>query len=313
MRFFTSMEMYLRSCALVAGLLFSVCSAHAQELEPRAYSNLPVGLNFAVMAYAYSEGGLATDPSLPIDDAHLRIHTGAFAYARSLDLMGSSGRFELIMPFSVLSGTALVAGAPASREISGLGDPRFRLAVNFRGAPAGDLKAYAKYMAQPPRTVVGASLQVIPPLGQYDPSKLINLGTNRWAFKPDIGFSRRIKSFTWDMTLGAALMTENTNFYGGKHVEQDPIYSTQLNVSYDFGKGLWVALGTTYYTGGRTTVDGVEKDNELGNSRVGLTVALPINRHYSLKLNVSTGISTRTGTSFDTYGLALQYRWGGGL
>jgi len=194
-----------------------------------------------------------------------------------------------------------------------LGDPRFRLAVNFYGAPAGDLKAFAKYMAEPPRTVLGASLQVIPPLGQYDPARLINLGTNRWTFKPDIGFSRRIKSFTWDMTFGAAIATDNDNFFGGKYVKQDPIYSTQLNVSYDFGKGLWVALGTTYYAGGQTTVDGVEKDNEIGSTRVGLTVACPLNRHYSLKFNVSTGISVRTGTNFDTYGLALQYRWGSGL
>ena len=294
-------------------LLLSAWPAHAQELEPRAYSNLPVGLNFAVVAYAYSEGGLATDPSLPLEDAHLRIHTTALAFSHSLDLRGSSGRFDLILPISDLSGTALFAGEPVSRDISGLNDPRLRLAVNFRGAPAGDLKAYAKYMAQPPRTVFGASLQVIPPLGQYDPARLINLGTNRWAFKPDIGFSRRVKSFTWDMTLGAAFMTKNDNFFGGKHVQQDPIYTTQFNVSYDFDKGIWAAFGATYYMGGRTTVDGVEKDNELGNSRMGLTVAFPFNRHYSLKFNVSTGISTRTGTNFDTYGMALQYRWGGGL
>ena len=287
--------------------------ARAQELEPRAYSNLPIGLNFAVVAYAFSEGGLATDPSLPLEDAHLRIHTSVLAFSHSLDLKGNSGRVDMILPISDLSGTALFNGDTVTRDITGLGDPRFRLAVNFRGAPAGDLKAYAKYMAQPPRTVLGASLQVIPPLGQYDPARLINLGTNRWTFKPDIGFSRRIKSFTWDMTFGAAIATDNDNFFGGKYVKQDPIYSTQLNVSYDFGKGLWVALGTTYYAGGQTTVDGVEKDNEIGSTRVGLTVACPLNRHYSLKFNVSTGISVRTGTNFDTYGLALQYRWGSGL
>jgi hypothetical protein len=294
-------------------LLLPALAARAQELEPRAYSNLPVGLHFAIVVYGYSEGGLSTDPSLPIEDAHLQIHTTALAYSQSLNLYGSSGRFDLILPFSDLSGTALVAGEPASRNISGANDPRLRLAVNFHGAPAGDLKAYAQYMAQPPRTVLGASLQVIPPLGQYDPARLINLGTNRWAFKPDIGFSRRIKSFTWDMTFGAAFVTENDNFYGGKTVKQDPLYSTQLNVSYDFGKGFWVALGATYYFGGQTAVNGVDKDNQLGNSRVGLTVAYSLNRHYSLKFNVSTGISTRTGTNFNTSGVGLQYRWGGGL
>jgi hypothetical protein len=46
---------------------------------------------------------------------------------------------------------------------------------------------------------------------------------------------------------------------------------------------------------------------------MGLTVAVPIDRYYSIKFNASSGISTRTGTSFDTVGLVLQYRWGAGL
>ena len=79
------------------------------------------------------------------------------------------------------------------------------------------------------------------------------------------------------------------------------------------GAGIWVALDGTYYTGGRTTVDGVEGNDLQKNSRLGATVALPVNRYMSVKLYGSTGVSTRTGSDFNAGGFFLQYRWGGGL
>jgi hypothetical protein len=296
--------------ALLLGWLAWLPSVSGQELEPRQYTNLPTGLNFAAVVYAYSEGGVATDPTIPLEDAHITVHTGAVAYVHSLAIGHMASKLDVIVPYSSLSGTADFAGQPVSRDISGLNDPRVRLSINFYGAPAVDLKEYAKLK---PDFVAGASLQVIPPLGQYDPSRLVNLGTNRWAFKPDIGFSKKIQRLTFDMTLGVALFTDNDNFYGGKYVEQDPVVSTQANVSYDFGKGIWASFGVTYYAGGRTTQDGVEKNNELGNTRAGLTFSFPLNRYYSMKLNVSGGVSVRTGTNFRTYGVGLQYRWGAGI
>jgi hypothetical protein len=299
---------------LLAAAAFALAlSVHAQELEPRAYSNLPVGLNFAVAGYAYSEGGLSTDPSLPLEDAHLTIDTVLTAYARSLDLWGMSGKFDLIVPYSWLSGSATLNGQPVERVVDGFLDPRFRVSINFYGAPALGLKDYVKFAADKTHLVFGASVQVTAPLGQYDPSRIVNLGTNRWSIKPEVGFSKQVQALTFDLTAGATFFTDNTDFYGGQHVNQDPIYTAQANLSYDFGKGIWAALGYTYYLGGRTTVDGVRKDNELSNSRAGLTVAFPLTRKYSIKFNASTGISTRTGTSFNTVGMALQYRWGAGL
>jgi hypothetical protein len=288
--------------------------ATAQELEPRAYANLPVGLNFAVAAYAYSKGGLATDPALPVEDAELEIHTGIFAYARSMAFGDRSGKFELIVPASDLSGDGLVAGERRERDTRGFGDPRFRMSFNFRGAPALGLREFAAQpAAERDKLVVGASLQVTPPLGDYDSDKAINLGTNRWAMKPDIGFSKKFHAVTVDMSAGVTFFGDNDDFVSGQTLEQDPIYSIQTNLSYDFGRGIWTALGATYYAGGRTTIEGQRKDTEIGNSRVGITQSLPINRYFSMKFNASRGISTRTGTSFDTVGLGLQYRWGDGL
>ncbi|HET7535862.1 MAG TPA: transporter, partial [Candidatus Didemnitutus sp.] len=189
-------------------------------------------------------------------------------------------------------------------------DPRFRVAINFYGAPALELKDFANYK---PGLVFGASFQVTPPLGQYDSTKVINLGTNRWTFDPDIGFSKKIGHVTFDATIGATIVTENHDYYNGQTLAQDPIYSSQFNLSYDFGRGIWAALGYTYYWGGQTSINGAAKNTELSNSRAGLTVALPINRNYSLKFNYSSGVTTRVGSSFNTLSVGLQYRWGGGL
>jgi len=284
--------------------------AHAQELEPRAYSNLPMGLNFLAAGYAHSQGGLSTDPSLPLTDAHLKIDTGVVAYVRGIDFWGRSGKVDIIAPYSHLSGTALVAGQPRERVVSGASDPRFRLSVNFYGAPALTLTEYRAYQ---PDLVIGASVQVTAPWGQYDASRAVNLGTNRWSIKPDIGFSKAFTPFTVDLTAGVTLFSRNDDYFGGQTLDQAPLYSAQVNLSHDFGSGIWAALGATFYRGGRTTVNDAPKDNALSNSRVGLTVAVPIDRYYSIKFNASSGISTRTGTNFDTVGLVLQYRWGAGL
>lgn len=299
------------AAALARGVIvLTPAAVHAQQLEPRAYSNAPVGLNFFVAGYGHSEGGLSTDPSLPLQDARLRVHSGVLAYARAIDLWGRSGKFDLILPLSQLSGTALVAGLPIERHVSGFGDPRLRLSVNFYGAPALDLPRFAAYQQD---LVVGGSVQVSAPAGQYDPSKAVNLGSNRWSIKPDIGFSKALGRLTLDMTAAVAILGSNDDFFGGQTRKQAPIYSVQSNISTNFSGGIWAALGATFYSGGRTTVDGVRKDDALSNSRYGLTVALPLNRNDSIKLDASSGISTRTGTSFDTLGMAWQHRWGAGL
>jgi len=169
------------------------------------------------------------------------------------------------------------------------------------------------YPAYKQDLVIGASVQVTPPWGQYDPSRVVNLGTNRWSIKPDVGFSKSFAPFTIDLTAGVTVFSRNDDYFGGQALDQAPIYSVQTNVSYDFAGGIWAALGATFYRGGRTTVNDTPKDNALSNARMGLTIAVPIDRYYAVKFNASSGISTRTGTNFDTVGLVLQYRWGAGL
>ncbi|MGC2047210.1 MAG: transporter [Gallionella sp.] len=294
--------------ALLCTAIFVLASSHARaaELEPRAYANAPVGMNFMIAGFANSEGGLSTDPASPLQDAHLNINTGVLAYARSLDVWGKSGKFDIIMPYSDLSGSALVSGQPAERNISGLNDPRFRFSANFIGAPALSMQEFAGYQQD---LIVGASLQVSAPVGQYDPSRLVNIGTNRWFVKPDIGISKALGSVTLEFSAGAFYYSKNDDYYGGRTLEQDPVYTTQAHITYGFRNGVWVALDATYDFGGRTTVNGVQNDDEMENSRFGATLAVPLNRNYSIKLYASSGVSTRTGSDYKLGGMALQYRW----
>jgi hypothetical protein len=297
---------------LILGAILATVSTgtRAQDLEPRLYANTPIGLNFLVAAYTYSQGGLATDPSLPLTDADLQINAAIFAYARSLEVSGQSAKFDVVLPIANVSGSATYAGEPKERDITGLGDPRFRFSYNFYGAPAVSLKEFAGYEQD---VIGGASVQVSVPMGQYDSNKLVNVGTNRWSVKPEIGVSKELGKLILELNGSATYYTDNDNFFGGQTREQDPIYAVQGHVIYGFSHGIWAALDATYYWGGQTTVDGVTGNDLQRNSRGGVTVALPVSRYNSVKLYASTGVSTRTGSDFDTFGVAWQTRWGGGL
>jgi hypothetical protein len=291
-------------CALAATEL------SAQELEPRTYSNAPTGMNFLLAGYVYTQGGVAADPSVPLENANIKTQSAAFAYARSLDVWGKSGKFDVVLPYTWLSGTAEFAGQPVARDVSGFGDPRFRFAVNFIGAPALSLPEYTAYQQD---LIVGASLSVSAPLGQYDPSKVVNIGTNRWTVTPELGASKAWGPWTLELIASGTWFTDNTDFYGGQTRQEEPIYSAQLHLLRNFSSGIWVALSSNYYTGGRTSLNGVPGNDLQSNSRMGATIALPVDRYNSIKVNVSSGVSVRTGTDFDAIGIFWQYRWGAGL
>jgi hypothetical protein len=161
--------------------------------------------------------------------------------------------------------------------------------------------------------ILTASLQVAAPLGQYDSSKIVNIMTNHWSVKPELGMSKAFGPLTFDLAVGVAFYTANGDFSDGHTREQAPLYSLQGHLIYNLGRGVWGAVDGTYYTGGRTTIDDVEGEDLQKNSRVGITLSLPVNKYNSIKLPASTGVSTRTGSNFDALRIAWQYCWGGGL
>ena len=294
----------------VVAVLFLGPQAHAGEIEPRAYANTPVGINFLLAGYAYTDGGLSTAGSSPIKDAELKMNTGILAYARTLDVGGNSGKFDAILPYSQLSGNAMLDGQPRERDVSGFHDPLFRFSVNFYGAPALSLQEFADYRQD---VIIGASVQVSAPLGQYDKDRLVNLGNNRWFVRPDIGISKAWGAFTVELSTGVFFFSNNDDYLGGNTLEQDPVSSTQVHATYNFGRGVWAAVSGTYDYGGRTTTDGVRSDVFMDNSRVGATLALPVNRNNSIKLYASGSVHTSSGTDYNLLGIVWQYRWGRGL
>lgn len=291
-------------------IVFTPTLAISQDLEPRLYSNLPIDLNFIVAGYGYTEGGVVTDPSIPLENANIKIDASVLAYARTLEIFGNSSKVDLILPSACLSGTADVAGEPRARNICGISDPRLRLATNFFGAPALSLK---EFTGAHQNTILGASLQLGVPLGQYDSDKLVNLGTNRWLIKPELGGSKKLGPIILELSAATSFFTDNDNFNSGKNKQQKPIYSLQAHLIYPHQSGVWAALDGTYYWGGETTVDGIEEDDWQENQRLGLTLGLPISRNYSIKFYGSTGLYTRSGSDFDILGFTFQYRWGSGL
>lgn len=287
------------------GLLASVV-AHAQELEPGAYSPSPTGFNIVVLADTYNTGDLAFDPAGPISEASAKIHVGALGYVRTLGVAGRSANLGLILPYMRGDLEGLYLGERQAVYRSGLADPRLRFAINLRGAPAMTPKEFA---ANRPTTILGASLQVSGPLGQYDPSKLINIGTNRWAFKPEVGYSRVFGRWTLEGAAGVWLFTDNTDFYGGKTKAQDPLGSVQVHAIYTIKPRMWVAFDANYFTGGETSINGGPKTGLQRNSRIGVTFALPVSEKQSLKFTCSRGAVTNIGADFTSIGVAWQYVW----
>jgi hypothetical protein len=295
--------------ALCAIAWLGTTVARAQDAEPRSYSNTPVGLNFLIAGALFSQGKLAFDPDLSVADANFHSKTGLLAYIRSFDFAGQSANFDVIVPVSSFAAWGFVDDQPRERGMAGLGDPRFRVSVNLIGAPALPAKDFANYRQD---LIVGVSLQVSAPLGQYDSSKLLNLGNNRWSFKPELGISKAIGRWTFEIAPSVTFFSDNTDFFGGNNFAQAPFYAVQGHILYTFQSGAWIALDGVYFSGGRTSLNGVKSDNEQRNTRAGFTVALPIDRQNSLKLSASTGLTTRTGSEFTAVGVAWQYRWGDG-
>lgn len=290
-----------------AATLFIICAAAAaQELEPRAYSPAPTGTNFAILTYSHSHGDVLPDATVPIQDASLQFNSASLGYYHAFGLFGRQTTVTLGVPYVWGSGTALVNGVQTHIYRSGLADPGLRISYNLYGARALSPQEFKKRAS---KTIVGASVIIAAPLGQYDPKLLLNIGANRWSFKPQVGLSRAVHSWTFDLYLGGYFFTKNSNFFGGHVRDQAPIGATQVHISYTFRPGMWAAADGIYYTGGRTSIDGVLKNDLQQNVRAGLTFALPIQHAQSLKFQYARGAITRVGGDFSTIAISYQFRF----
>jgi hypothetical protein len=294
---------------LAAGCL--ACStwlhtAHAQQMDPRSYSNVPTGQNFLVAAYVYSEGNVLLDAAVPIEDVSANVDIAAVSYLRTIAVRGQSGTIGLVVPYASISAAGVVIGEAESVTRSGFGDPTLRVTVNLSGAPALALNEFARFEQD---VIVGLTFLLTAPVGYYESARLINIGTNRWSLKSEIGVSKAIGQWTLEGALAATLYTDNDEFLGSSTREQDPLYAAQGHVIYTFSPRLWGSLDATYFEGGRTSVDGALKDDRQESLRWGANVSFAVNRGHSIKIYFSSGATSRIGADFDTLGMAWQYRW----
>jgi hypothetical protein len=287
-------------------LLLVPAALSAQELEPGAYWPIPAGLNILTVVNSFNSGDLSFDPSAPISQASATINTTAFAYTKAFGLAGRSSNVGLVIPVVLGHVEGLYLGAPAKADRFGIADPRFRMAFNIYGAPAMTLQEFAAYRH---KVIVGASVTMVAPLGAYDPSKLINIGTHRWSFKPEIGFSIARGHWVVEAMAGAWLFTDNTDFLGGGTRTQNPIAATQLHLTYKFQRSMWLAADANFFTGGRTTVNGTQNLDLQRNSRVGATFSWALTRHHAVRASVSRGAYTTIGADFTSVAAGYNYAW----
>ena len=297
---------------LIAALAPSLCAA--QDLTPRAYLLLPVESNAVNVTYAFADGELLFDPTVPIEDAVGTIHTPVFSYFYNFGFFGRSANISGSIPFAIGDFSGVVLGRDRSAHRQGLADMPVRFSVNLIGGPALTAAAFVK--TPPPRRTLGASVKVIAPTGQYDPALLINIGTNRWSVKPEIGFTAHAGPMTLDMYAGVWFFTDNDNFFASvpdappNVRSQDPIGAFEFHVSYDVRPRFWISADINYWRGGKASVNGVTNNSTLqANSRFGVTGSLPLTRHQAVKVSYSDGVVVRIGGNYKILSMGWQYSW----
>jgi len=284
--------------SLVGMLCFSmVClQAQAQEIEARAYSNAPIGINFITGGLAQAKSGSYT------------LNTQALSMTHVLDVAGQSGRLALVLPYSELTGTGQVGGQSINASAEGLSDPMIKASVNLYGAPALTNSQFKDYQQD---LIIGASLAATIPWGKYNSNQMINVGANRSLIQPAMGFSQAVGPWRLELAGMATIYTSNTSYLGSNTLSQNPIYSGETHAIYYFPNTAWISADATYFTGGQTYINGIPANGPQENWRFGSTLSYPIDQQNSIRLTGSKGVYSRTDTSYNAVGISWQFRWGG--
>jgi hypothetical protein len=299
----------MRIAVLVALGVALPTAIEAQDVQPRVYTPAPVGINAITLNYAFSTGGLLFDKTVPVENVDGDVHSFSPAYSRTLGVFGLSARADIAAPFVIGEWTGDVTGVvdvrgPTTAARTGFGDPVARFALFFVGAPARSREEFTRIGK---RTVVGATVRVRVPLGQYDADRLINLGSNRWAFSPQVGVSHiaggrlllEAYAATW-------FFTDNTALLGANTFSQNPLVVFQAHAAYLFTPAFWLAISSRQSLGGTTSVNGGEDVNPESNNRIGLTLGLPLSPRHSLRFVASTGVTATVGNEYDTFSVTWQ-------
>jgi hypothetical protein len=285
--------------------------AMGQTLAPRAYVITPTGANAVTLSWSFFDGGLDFNGTVPITGATGVYHIPAVSYYHSFSLFGRSANITGLLPYGVGTFSGSVLGAHQEIYRSGLLDLSLRLSVNLKGGPAMSAQEFANWKQ---KTLLGVSLIVVAPTGQYNPRHLVNWGIHRWAFKPELGYSRRWGNWLLDGYGGVWFYTTNNDFFSVPNPQpqtEKPIGSFEGHLSYDFSKQrCWVSLDGNFWFGGTTSLNGVSNPvTRQTSSRIGGTAALPLSKHQTIKVSYSNGTYVRFGGNYQNVSVAWQYSW----
>jgi len=295
--------------SLIASGLASPCLA--LEPVPRQWSHLPKGMNFAGVAYAHTEADITVDPVLRLEDVDMELDTWAAKYIRTFEMLDKSARVDITQAYQEGRWTGLLNGAPASASRHGLSDTFVRLAVNLYGAPPLAGKEYGAYRRNAnPETIVGAGLAVRLPTGDYMEDKLINLGQNRFAFRPQLGIQHTRGKWSAELTGEVAFYTENDEFFNGNKLEQAPLYIMHGHLIHTFNPGHWAGVSIGYDYGGESTINGVDKDDRRQDVALALNYVYPIDRRSGIKIGyLRTRTQETIGVDTDTLKVGFSILW----
>ena len=286
-------------------------SALAQDIEPRRWTPLPIGTNLVGIGVIHTEGEIAFDPVLKIEDARVEAKTVVASFLHAFDFLGKSARFDLRVPLKRVRWKGLLDGQPRSVQRRGLGDPRLRWSVNLLGAPAlrgEDFRAYRA--AHRVNTVVGAALAITLPLGEYKREKLLNLGGNRFVIRPQLGIVHTRGPWSFELTGSAFFYAENEEFFGESVREQDPLFALQGHLIYVSAAGWWASLGAAHDWGGRSIVDGTRKDDRKRDLLFGISGGFPLGKTAGVKIAyVGSRTQEKVGSDTDSLALAVSIRF----
>lgn len=290
---------------VLPAFLLWAADARAQDLVPGGYTPAPVGFNLFSISAGFSSGALSFDPTLPVEDARAKLGLGTVSFGRTFNLAGRYANVIFGVPYVNGHAKGLVVGQPQDRWLSGAGDAVVRFSTNLYGAPAMTPQEFLKHRV---RTVIGVSFTMSLPLGQYNDTRYLNIGRNRWAFKPELGVATTFGHWTIEGDIAGAFFTDNNDFVNGGTFEQAPITALQGHLIYTIKLGCWIAADVNYWRGGRLTTNGVPASTELGNSRTGITFAFPFFKRQ-LRIAYSDGILTALGGDFKSIGASYTWVW----
>jgi len=278
--------------------------AFAQDLEPRVYAASPVGITFVGLGFGRTTGDVTFDPSIPVTNVHAKLNAPTASISHTFGIFGRQTLLTAALPYVWGNVSGDVGTQSGAIYRSGLSDLRLRYSVNLHGVPAMSLEEFAHYKRE---YLLAASLTVQAPAGQYEPAKLINLGSNRWSLKPEFGFSYPVKKLDLDAYVAAQFFTDNGSFYpGNTNRAERPLAGIQAHVSYTIRPGLWAAFDSTWYGGGAVSINGGPWKDRLNNTKLGGTFSVPLPARQSLKFAYNAGVTGTIGASTNVWSVGWQ-------